>query len=83
VSKHYPVFKQQLAEEGRMLPGSVQREFEDYLKNDKVCVPFMLDRVDAQMFRGFAWHWIAHLKISWLSLMNIYRPGDSPNDTRP
>ena len=32
VSKHYPVFRQQLAEEGRMLPGYVQREFEDYLK---------------------------------------------------
>jgi len=28
-SKHYPVFRQQLAEEGRMLPGYVQREFED------------------------------------------------------
>ncbi len=32
VSKHHPVFRQQLAEEGRMLPGYVQREFEDYLK---------------------------------------------------
>ncbi len=32
VSKHYPVFRQQLAEEGRILPGYVQREFEDYLK---------------------------------------------------
>ena len=29
VSKHYPVFRQQLAEEGRILPGYVQREFED------------------------------------------------------
>ncbi len=32
VSKHYPVFRQQLAEEGRILPGYVKREFEDYLK---------------------------------------------------
>ena len=32
VSKHYPVFRQQLAEEGRSLPDYVQREFEDYLK---------------------------------------------------
>ena len=32
VSKHYPVFRQQLAEEGKILPGYVQREFEDYLK---------------------------------------------------
>ncbi|MFB3079270.1 MAG: transposase zinc-binding domain-containing protein, partial [Lysobacterales bacterium] len=32
VSKHYPVFRQQLAEEGRILPGYVQREFQDYLK---------------------------------------------------
>ena len=32
VSKHYPVFRQQLFEEGRILPDYVQREFEDYLK---------------------------------------------------
>ncbi len=32
VLKHYPVFRQQLAEAGRILPGYVQREFEDYLK---------------------------------------------------
>ena len=32
VSKHYPVFRQQLTEEGRILPGYVQREFDDYLK---------------------------------------------------
>ena len=32
VSKHYSLFRQQLAEEGRKLPGYVQREFEDYLK---------------------------------------------------
>ena len=31
ISKHYPVLSQKLAEEGRMLPGYVQREFEDYL----------------------------------------------------
>jgi hypothetical protein len=32
VSTHYPAFRQQLAGEGRILPGYVQREFEDYLK---------------------------------------------------
>jgi hypothetical protein len=32
VSKHYPVFRRKLAEEGRALPDNVQREFEDYLK---------------------------------------------------
>ena len=32
VSKHYSVFRQQLSEEGRILPDYVQREFEDYLK---------------------------------------------------
>ena len=31
VSKHYPDFRRQLAEEGRALPDYVQREFEDYL----------------------------------------------------
>ncbi len=36
VSKHYPVFRQQLAEEGKILPGYVQREFEDYLKCDRL-----------------------------------------------
>jgi len=32
VLKHYLDFRQQLAEEGRVLPDYVQREFEDYLK---------------------------------------------------
>ena len=32
VPKLYSVFRQQLAEEGRILPAYVQREFEDYLK---------------------------------------------------
>ncbi len=32
VSNCYPVFRQKLAEEGRILPDYVQREFEDYLK---------------------------------------------------
>ncbi len=32
VSKYYPAFRQQLAEEGRVLPGYVQREFGGYLK---------------------------------------------------
>jgi hypothetical protein len=36
VSKYYPAFRQQLAEEGRVLPGYVQREFEDYLKCGKL-----------------------------------------------
>ena len=30
--KHYPDFRRQLAEEDRILPDYVQREFEDYLK---------------------------------------------------
>jgi hypothetical protein len=32
VSKHYPVFRQLLAEAGSALPVYFQREFEDYLK---------------------------------------------------
>ena len=32
VLKHYPNFRRQLAEEGRVLPDYVQREFEEYLK---------------------------------------------------
>ena len=32
VSKYYSVFRQQLVEEGKILPGYVQREFEDCLK---------------------------------------------------
>ena len=32
VSKHYPVLRQKLVDEGRALPDYVQREFEDYLK---------------------------------------------------
>ncbi len=32
VLKHYPDFRRQFVEEGRVLPDYVQREFEDYLK---------------------------------------------------
>ena len=32
VSKHYPVFGQKLAEEGRALPDHIQQEFVGYLK---------------------------------------------------
>jgi len=32
VSKHYPDFRRQFAEEGRVLPDYVQRDIEDYLK---------------------------------------------------
>jgi len=32
VSKHYPVFRHKLAEEGRTLPDYIKQEFEDYLK---------------------------------------------------
>ena len=32
VSKHYPDFRRQFVDEGRVLPDYVQREFEDYLK---------------------------------------------------
>jgi hypothetical protein len=42
VSKHYPVFRQQLSEEGRILPDYVQREFEDYLKCGRLEHGFIL-----------------------------------------
>ena len=32
VEQHYPVFTVHLAEQGRVVPGYVQQEFEDYLK---------------------------------------------------
>jgi len=32
VEQHYPAFTAHLAEQGTVLPGYVQREFEDYLK---------------------------------------------------
>jgi hypothetical protein len=32
VDQYYPAFSAYLAEQGRELPGYVQREFEDYLK---------------------------------------------------
>ena len=32
IEQHYPVFTEHLAERGTILPGYVQREFEDYLK---------------------------------------------------
>ena len=46
VSKHYPVFKQQLAEEGRALPGYVQGEFEDYLKCGRLEYGFLRVRCE-------------------------------------
>jgi ribosomal protein S27E len=47
VSKHYPVFRQKLAEEGRMLPGYVQREFEDYLNCGRLEHGFLRVRCEA------------------------------------
>ena len=47
VSKHYPVFRQKLAEEGRMLPGYVQREFEDYLNCGRLEHGFLRVRCDS------------------------------------
>ncbi len=32
IEQHYPVFSALMAEQGRELPGYVQREFEDYLR---------------------------------------------------
>ena len=47
VSKHYPVFRQKLAEEGRMLPGYVRREFEDYLYCGRLEHGFLRVRCEA------------------------------------
>jgi hypothetical protein len=46
VYTHYPVFRQQLAEEGRILPGYVQREFEDYLKGGRLVHGFLRVRCE-------------------------------------
>jgi hypothetical protein len=50
VSKHYPVFRQQLAEEGKILPGYVQREFEDYLKCGRLEHGFLRVRCDCSHY---------------------------------
>ena len=46
VSKHYPVFRQKWLDEGRILPGYVQREFEDYLKCGRLEHGFMRVRCE-------------------------------------
>ena len=46
VSRHYPVFRQQLAEGGRILPDYVQREFEDYLKCGRLEYGFLRVRCE-------------------------------------
>jgi ribosomal protein S27E len=46
VSRHYPVFRQQLAEDGRILPDYVQREFEDYLKCGRLEYGFLRVRCE-------------------------------------
>ena len=33
IAKYYPAFKERMLGEGRALPGYVQREFDDYLRN--------------------------------------------------
>ncbi len=38
VDEHYPAFTAHLAEQGRELPGYVQREFGDYLQPSLWCV---------------------------------------------
>lgn len=47
VSKYYPAFRQQLAEEGRVLPGYIQREFEDYLKCGRLEHGFLRARCES------------------------------------
>jgi len=46
VSRYYPVFRQNLAEDGRMLPDYVQREFEDYLKCGRLEYGFLRVRCE-------------------------------------
>jgi len=46
VSRHYPVFRQQLAEDGRILPDYVQRKFEDYLKCGRLEYGFLRVRCE-------------------------------------
>ena len=46
VSRHYPVFRQKLAEDGRILPDYVQREFEDYLKCGRLEYGFLRVRCE-------------------------------------
>ena len=36
IEQHYPAFAAHLATQGTELPGYVQREFEDYLKRNRV-----------------------------------------------
>jgi hypothetical protein len=59
VLKHYPEFRQQLAEEGRVLPDYVQREFEDYLK----C---------GRLFEKDSSHWSSHIDSAIWSLRRLY-----------
>jgi ribosomal protein S27E len=46
VLKHYPDFRRQFVEEGRVLPDYVQREFEDYLKCGRLELGFLRVRCE-------------------------------------
>lgn len=47
IEQHYPVFTTHLAEQGRELPGYVQREFVDYLKCDRLAHGFLRVRCES------------------------------------
>ena len=46
IERHYPVFTDQLAAQGTVLPGYVQREFEDFLKCGRLEHGFLRLRCD-------------------------------------
>lgn len=58
VEQHYPTFTAHLAEQGTVLPGYVQREFEDYLKCGRLEHGFLRVRCDvchAEHLVAFSW----------------------------
>lgn len=58
VEQHYPEFTAHLAERGTVLPGYVQREFEDYLKCGRLEHGFLRVRCEschAEQLVAFSW----------------------------
>ena len=58
IEQHYPVFTAHLADQGTVLPGYVQREFEDYLKCGRLEHGFLRVRCDtchAEHLVAFSW----------------------------
>ena len=47
IEQHYPAFAAQLAAQGTVLPGYVQREFDDYLKCGRLEHGFLRVRCDS------------------------------------